>query len=329
VSVQQPLLWVLGNLTIDDVVMPDGTTTMGLCGGNAIYASLGARLWEERVGLAARIGPDFPSEHLPTLREAGVELALTEVPEPSIHNWALYENAGARRFINWVDSGTNLDQSIRPEELPVTIEAARACHVAPMPLGVQGALVRSLMASRLAIIALDPHEDYIMGHTEEVLGLLPLLTIFLPSRREAEALFGRDDPEAAAAAFADAGPAAVAIKLGDDGSIVCVAGQPLRHVPCIPVQTVDPTGCGDAYCGGFVAAYRNGADALTAACHGTVSASFTAETRGALGMLPLDTMEARRRLDQLHAAVSESEPPVGPETTDAPAHNRGSTYAHG
>ena len=327
-SVEQPLLWVLGNLTIDDVVMPDGETAMGLCGGNAIYASLGARLWEDRVGLGARIGPDFPNEHPPTLREAGVELALTEVAAPSIHNWALYENNGVRRFINWVDSGTHMEQSIRPEELPAAIEGARACHVAPMPLTVQSALVRSLLASGVAIIALDPHEDYIAGHADEVLGLLPSLSVFLPSRGEAEALFGRDDPEAAASAFANAGPAAVAIKLSDEGSIVCVPDQPPRHVPCIPVQTVDPTGCGDAYCGGFVSAYRSGADALSAACHGTVSASFTAETHGALGVLPLNRPEAQRRLDQLLAVVAASST-ASSEAIDPVPGNRGSTYAHG
>jgi ribokinase len=306
VSATTPLLWVLGNLTIDDVVMPDGTTAMGLCGGNAIYASLGARLWEEQVGLAARIGPDFP-HHLQTLQDAGVKLALTEVVEPSIHNWALYESDGERRFINWVSSGSHLDQSIRPEELPAVMGAARGWHVAPMPLSVQSALVGSLAAREVPVVALDPHEDYIPGHTDELLALLPSVTLFLPSRREAEILYGSDDPEAAATAFLEAGPAAVAIKLGGDGSLVCVAGQALRHVPCVPVRTVDPTGCGDAYCGGFVAAWLNGGDALTAACHGTVSASFTAETRGATGMLPLDATTARRRLDELLAAVSANE----------------------
>lgn len=318
----KPLLWVLGNLTIDDVVMPDGTTAMGLCGGNALYAALGARLWEGRVGLASRIGPDFPLHHLGVLRQAGVELALTQVPEPSIHDWALYESDGVRRFINWVASGSHLEQSIRPDELPAAIGGARAIHVAPMPLKVQAELVRHLTASGKAIIALDPHEDYIAGNESELLALLPYLTIFLPSRREAELVFGRDDPEAAAAAFAGAGPEAVAVKLGVEGSVVCVAGGTPRHVPSVAVRTVDPTGCGDAYCGGFLAAYLSGVDALTAACHGTVSASFTAESQGAPGMLPLDPATARQRLEELLAAATTP-------TRSAPGASGGSTYAHG
>lgn len=321
-----PLVWVVGNLTIDDVVLADGTTAMGLCGGNAIYAALGARLWEERVGLAARIGPDYPLTHIARVRDAGVHLALVEVARPSIHDWALYESEGVRRFVNWIGSGSHLDQSIRPDELPASLASGRACHVAPMPLAVQASLVEALVEMRMETIALDPHEEYIEGHEDELLGLLQSVHVFLPSRRETELLYGRDDPEAAAAVFAAAGPEVVVIKLGAEGSLVSVRGEALRHVPAVPVPAVDPTGCGDAFCGGLLAAYQGGADAVTAACHGTVSASFTVGTRGALAVLPLDRAAARDRLEQLLTLVR---PSRKPDTPFDPAASGGQTYAHG
>jgi sugar/nucleoside kinase (ribokinase family) len=297
-------VWILGNLTIDDVVLPDGTTAMGLCGGNAIYAALGARIWEDGVGLAARIGTDFPAAHAAVVRDAGVRLALVEVTAPSIHNWALYESDGVRRFINWVSSGSYLEQSIRADELPSDLSSAAACHVAPMPLDVQTSLVKSLVARGVGIVALDPHEEFIAGHEEELLALLKSVTLFLPSRLETRLLYGRDDPEAAAAAFASAGPQAVAIKLGAEGSVVCVPRGSPQHIPAVPVRAVDTTGCGDSFCGGFVAAFQREADAVAAACHGAVSASFTAETRGATAMLPLAHAAARDRLDDLRARVA-------------------------
>jgi sugar/nucleoside kinase (ribokinase family) len=300
-------VWVVGNLTIDDVVLPDGTTAMGLCGGNAIYAALGARLWEENVALAARIGPDFPASHAAVVRDAGVRLALVAVAAPSIHNWALYETDGVRRFINWVNSGSYLEQSIRADELPTAMSFAAACHVAPMPLDVQTSLIKALVARGVAIVALDPHEDYIAGHEDDLLALLKSVTLFLPSRLETRLLYGRDDPEAAAAAFASAGPQAVAIKLGAEGSVVCVPRGAPQHIPAVPVRTVDTTGCGDSFCGGFMAAFQHGEDAVTAACHGAVSASFTAETRGATAMLPLAHAVARERLDDLRARLARTE----------------------
>ncbi|MDQ3870480.1 MAG: PfkB family carbohydrate kinase, partial [Chloroflexota bacterium] len=276
--------------------------------------------------LAARIGPDYPLSHISLVRDAGVRLALVEVAHASIHDWALYESDRVRRFINWVGSGSHLEQSIRADELPGEVLSARACHVAPMPLTVQAGLVQALASRGVRIVALDPHEEYIPGHEAELVELLRSVTLFLPSRLETQLLYGRDDPEDAAAAFASAGPKAVAIKLGAEGSIVSAPGAAPRHVPAVPVRAVDPTGCGDSFCGGFVAAFRRGADAITAACHGTVSASFTVETRGASAVLPLDAAAARDRLERLLALVAPL--PSSPTPLNPPA-TGGHTYAPG
>lgn len=300
---RDPELWVLGNFTLDDLVWPDGTTAMGRCGGNAVFAALGARLWAAGVGIAARLGPDYPAAYLRALERAGIVLALCRVAAPSLHNWALYESPDTRRFVPWVGSGTHLDQSILPEELPAAIATAAGCHIAPMPLVVQRRLVGALSRPGL-ITALDPHEEYIPSHEAELVALLARVTLFLPSRREAALLFGRDDPEAALRSFAAAGPRVVAVKLGAEGSVVCDAAAGLmRHIPALPVAARDPTGAGDAYCGGFLAAYCHGADPFVAACHATVSASFVVERCGALDLLPLDRLEAGRRLARLRARL--------------------------
>jgi len=57
-----PRVIVVGDLTLDDVVMPDGTTHMASIGGDCLYAALGARLWEPNVGIVTRRGDDFPTE---------------------------------------------------------------------------------------------------------------------------------------------------------------------------------------------------------------------------------------------------------------------------
>ena len=292
-------LWVLGNLTTDDLVLADGTTAMGLCGGGAIFAALGGRLWSPRVGLSARVGPDFPTRHIQAIAAAGIQLALSPVDAPSIHSWALYETADRRRFINWLDSGSHLEQSLLPPEVPAEAHAARVCHIAPMPLTVQSRLVRHLSGTG-PLVSLDPHDEYIQGAEETLFELLALVDVFLPSRHEAALLFGRDAPEEAARAFAARGPRAVAIKLGAEGSLVCGLGQaePV-HVPALPVKAVDPTGAGDAYCGAFAVSYGAGNTLLESACRATVAASFVVEQRGALAVLPLDSAAAERRMDRL------------------------------
>jgi ribokinase len=102
----------------------------------------------------------------------------------------------------------------------------------------------------------------------------------------------------------------VAIKLGSDGSLVC--GPDLEepvHVPCVPVETVDPTGAGDAYCGAFGVAYGQTRNALAAALHGTVAGSLTVERRGALAVLPFDQVLAEQRLSWLRSMLREIEQP--------------------
>jgi sugar/nucleoside kinase (ribokinase family) len=43
---------------------------------------------------------------------------------------------------------------------------------------------------------------------------------------------------------------------------------------------VDPTGAGNAYCGGFLAGYIETGDVLTAARYGAIAASFLVEQAG-------------------------------------------------
>jgi sugar/nucleoside kinase (ribokinase family) len=295
-------LWVLGNLTIDDLVLPDGTTSMGLCGGNAIFAALGGRVWSTQVGLAARIGPDFPRNNIERLETAGVQLALSKVDAPTLHNWALYESPDRRRFINWLDSGSHLQQSLLPAEVPAAAGLARVCHVAPMPLEVQSKLVRFL-APQPALVSLDPHDEYINGAEDALLDLLALVDLFLPSRREAALLYGRDAPEDAARAFLSRGPRAVAIKLGAEGSVVCGRGVEPVHVPAVPVIAVDPTGAGDGYCGGFCVSFGQQGDVLEAALHATVAGALMVEHRGALAALPFDRYVAEQRLEWLKGTL--------------------------
>jgi ribokinase len=300
----QPIdLWVLGNLTIDDIVQADGTAAMGMCGGNAIYAAVGGRFWSDQVGLSARVGPDYPAAELEALQRAGVRLQLISTDAPSIHNWALYEDGDTRRFVPWVSSGTHLEQSLVADEVPEIAAGATVCHIAPMPLSVQAALVHHLSAAG-PLISLDPHDEYVHGNVSDLVDLVQHVGLFLPSRREASLMYGCDAPEEAARAFAQLGPMVVAIKLGAEGSLVCVSGEQLvHHVPAVPVHVVDPTGAGDAYCGAFAVVYGRTRNALRAACYASAAASFVVERLGATSALPVHREEAEHRVRALIGEV--------------------------
>ena len=77
------------------------------------------------------------------------------------------------------------------------------------------------------------------------------------------------------------------------------AGARLLEVPALPVVAIDPTGAGDAFCGGFLAGLMRTGDAFAAACFGTVSASFAVEAFGPFHLLGATPGSAAERLSLL------------------------------
>ena len=57
-------------------------------------------------------------------------------------------------------------------------------------------------------------------------------------------------------------------------------GNHRYEIPAYPCRLVDPTGAGDAFCGGFLAGFQKTNDPLLAALHGGVSASLKIEGSG-------------------------------------------------
>ena len=96
----RPRLIVVGNLTIDDVVLPDGTTQMFSVGGNSLYTALGACLWQPGIGLVTRRGEDFPRDLTAMLHSLGVATdGVVDIPGPTVRNWVIYESSGERHWI--------------------------------------------------------------------------------------------------------------------------------------------------------------------------------------------------------------------------------------
>ncbi|XRQ13706.1 carbohydrate kinase family protein [Actinomadura welshii] len=108
---------------------------------------------------------------------------------------------------------------------------------------------------------------------------LPHVDHFLPNEEQAAAMTGHDDPEKAARALLGNGPRTVVVTLGGEGSLVATAGGAQR-LPALPVDVVDTTGCGDAYCAGFITGVAQGRDVLEAARWGTAAAATVAQGLG-------------------------------------------------
>jgi sugar/nucleoside kinase (ribokinase family)/fructoselysine-6-P-deglycase FrlB-like protein len=279
---------IVGNLTIDDVIQPDGTSQMETLGGNCVHACAAALAWTGDVGVVARCGTDFPARAIARLRAAGADTAgIRDVDGPTVRNWVIYEADGSRHWVYRTPLGRSAEVAPQPGDIPadwLERDPAPVVHIAAMPLGAATAIAAAVRArAAAATITLDTHEDWQPG--TEVIEAARLADVFLPSREELAALLGYDDPQRAAAQLIGEGVRCVAVKMGGDGVLLAQPGVPDVHVPASPVAVVDPTGAGDNFCGGFAAGLALGDDVAAAAERGCVTAAAAIGAAGSLRML--------------------------------------------
>jgi sugar/nucleoside kinase (ribokinase family) len=160
-----PSLVLLGNLLVDDIVFPDGSTRMGQPGGALVYGSLGAAIWGTRVGCVSLVGTDYPVTMLDALETRRVDLTgVHRLGGPGVRTWLLYEGH-LRRLIHRLGCPTHEHVSPGPEHIPRAWQSAPAFHLAPMPFSVQRRVLGSLAVNANRFVSIDPH----LPITEETL----------------------------------------------------------------------------------------------------------------------------------------------------------------
>ncbi len=256
---RRPRVIVVGNLTIDDVVLPDGTTQMSSVGGNSLYTALGVRLWQPRVGLVTRRGEDFPRDLTAVLHSLGVATdGVVDIRGPTVRNWVVYEASGERHWIYRTPRERSREVAVQAGDLPVAwleVEPPPVVHVTAMPLDAAEAIVDTVRRlSPRAIIALDTHEDYVVDYRQQLRALAAKVHAFLPSRSELADLVGYDNPSRALTDLSTLPTPVIVIKMGAEGVLVWdKAKGTLHEVGVADGPVVDVTGAGDAFCGGFAA----------------------------------------------------------------------------
>jgi ribokinase len=279
-----PHLVCCGNLTLDDLVLPDGTEQKACIGGDALYGVLAARLFLQEAQMLAPVGCDLPASVWSMIEEAG--LSRDGMPArgcPTIRTHFAYATDD-RRVATLLSSETDFGiLSPRAVDVPAQYWAARAFMVLAMTLDAQRDLVAALRARGGIAIGLDTQDEYIDGNESAILDLVGQVDVFMPSADEVRLLIGDREPAEAAQFFAALGPRIVVIKLGAAGCLVHNArsGTSFTRPPC-PGPVVDTTGAGDAFCSGFMASLVQWPDDLDrAAAAGAVAARFAVAGFGA------------------------------------------------
>ena len=327
----EPQFLVFGQLTREYLLPPDGSPRLDMAGGSLLYAAAGLRVWESGIGLVGRVGNDYPREWLNQCMTRGFDtsgihivpknmdvrefVAYTESFEPNrvnpVSHFARREMTFPKSLLGYQPP----DDKKKPDresvlivtDIPNDYLTARAALLCPMDLVTQTQLIAGMKLGSVHTFVLDPG-PVTMTRTarRELPALLNGVTAFLPSQEELYNLFWGEtyDLWKMAEAVSKYGCEYIVIKCGSRGQLLYDANNKRKwEIPAYPARLADPTGAGDAFCGGFLAGYCKNYDPLEGVLYGNVSASLNLEGSGAF--YPLDVLPglAEARLGALRNMV--------------------------
>jgi sugar/nucleoside kinase (ribokinase family) len=288
---------LLGNLLVDDIVFPDGSTRMGQPGGALVYGALGASIWGTQVGCVSLVGTDYPVTMLEALEKCGVDLTgVHRLPVPGVRTWLLYEGH-LRRLIHRLGCPTHEEVSPGPEHMPRAWHRAPAFHLAPMPFSVQCRVLGSLANSPNRFVSVDPHLPITEETLDEWRQALAGADAVFPSEDELLLEETEVDPERVLPRLASGRLRFIGFKQAARGGILYDALENRFHRwSGRATRVIDPTGAGDAFAAGFISAHLEGLPVWACLDRGVAAASFAIEAVGAESLLEATRADADARL---------------------------------
>jgi fructokinase len=280
-------------------------------GGAPANVAVAAKRLGMESAFIGKVGDDAFGHHLAeVLSQEGVEvrgmrydeeartgIAFIAMPDENSYDILFYRNPGADMHL----SADELDRTL--------LEGTRAYHFGSISLIHEPSRSATLEALEIAreagaLVSFDVNYRPDLWKPEEarrrVLRTLPEVDVVKVNEAELELLAGAADLERGSEALLELGPSLCVVTLGPGGSYFRVAGG-AGHVPAFEVETVDATGCGDAFVAGLLRQlislttadgwrdeltpshmrstlrYANAAGALTALTQGVIPALPTAD----------------------------------------------------
>ena len=297
----------IGEITVDDTVLETDEIKRAQTGGGSIYSALGIRLWGHKGGVNSVVGHDYKPEDLVFLEQHDIDTeGIKRIDGWSLRLWLLHEENNKKQQLPKLQSSSfqQLDEARDPP--PESFMHARGYHIATgTPEGQMKS--RDLVRSRNpeVLISLDIlTESFITWEYYRNGAALKGIDIFSPSIVEINALWPDLSVDEAIEKIAGFGVRWIAIKKDIRGSVVFDAKTGEKFsIPIFPAKTVDTTGAGDSFSGGFLEGLVETGNVLDAGLRGTISASFAVEGWGAFHMMEINKDQAVERLGWLKDKV--------------------------
>lgn len=232
-------------------------------GGAPANVAIAARRLGAQTAFIGKVGNDLFGHHLRNvLRVEGVgttglrfdeqtrtTLAIIAKPDEHTSEFMFYRNPGADMMLRPEDLDERLLQETRLfhfGSLSLTHEPSRSATLAAITIAERGGALISFDVNYRPNLWSDPDEA-----RTRITTLLPFAHVVKVNEAELKLLTGTDDLVAGGQVILDYGPELCLITLGTDGSYFKTE-EANGRVPAFDVQTVDATGCGDAFMAGVL-----------------------------------------------------------------------------
>lgn len=273
-------------------------------GGAPANAAVAAARLGATVAFIGKVGDDIFGHYLvEVLEREGVDtrgmrfdaearttMAIIALPDVNTAEFVFYRNPGADTRLTTAE----LDRAL--------LEQTRAFHFGGVGLSAEPTRTTTHEAARIAraagaLVSFDVNYRPTLWKDREearahLSAAVPLADVVKLNEVELQLLTGSDEPPTASAALLEQGPRLVIVTMGARGSFFASrAGH--GYVPAFKVETVDATGCGDAFIGALlVQLIRGGFDDLSAARlarvlqYANAAGALTATKQGVIPALP-------------------------------------------
>ncbi len=293
----------VGSVIIDDIVYPDGRTSMGVLGGGGTHAAYGMLAAGEKPALVGLVGEDLPADVRARLAADFDTSGLVWTAHKQVRGWQIFEWDGRRNEIFRVDVIEPFMHQPQADSPALPFSSAAGLSLLRQPEYVAGWRRRFPAATLLW----EPTRAFMLGGDyARFLRGLRRADIVSPNLHEAQAMTGLQDERAIVRRLLADGAAVVALRMGELGSLVASRDADCAwRIPALPVrEIIDQTGAGNSYCGGFVVGWQREKDLAAAGCYGAAAASFTLEHIGC-AQLPADLQgQWSQRLQAARAGAS-------------------------
>jgi sugar/nucleoside kinase (ribokinase family) len=252
-----------------------------------------------KAELVGVVGNDFPEEHLQVLQHRGVDLEGLQREEGKTFRWIGHYGYDLNEA-QTLDTQLNVFSHFTPT-IPEKYRRAELVFLANIDPTLQLSVLKQVHRPR--VIACDTMNFWIENKLDALKETIKWIDILLINEAEARELAKEANLIKAGRSILSMGPQTLVVKQGSYGALMFTEGS-IFSAPAYPLEdTVDPTGAGDTFAGGFMGYLANShnfqeSGIRKAIIFGSVMASFTVEQFSIDRLRSLTFQEIENRYSQ-------------------------------